>query len=114
MRKSQRVASATAMVGMALIGALVTPTAASATPLTGSLSCQVASGTFDCSLTITGGTQPYTTTWSTRAYVHLTSTGTYSASGYCTLSKGGDVIADVHDAAGHTWSGQSFIDCNFM
>ena len=114
MRKSHRVASAAAMVGVALIGALAVPTTASATALSGSLSCEVYSpGYFDCSLAITGGTPPYTTTWTKGGFAYFTSTSTYGAEGNCNISKGGfSVSASVRDASGHTWSHQTFLDCS--
>lgn len=107
MRNRRRIASAGAAVALALAGGLAMPTSASAATLTGSLYCdQNGTGTFGCNLTISGGTAPYTTTWSTGGgYASFTSTSTYSAQARCGVKNIWFwVKTDVRDVAGHTWS----------
>jgi hypothetical protein len=117
MRTYRRIASAGAALALTLAGGLAMPNSASATTLTGSLYCaQNGSSTFGCTLTISGGTSPYTTTWATGgSYSSLTSTSTYSAQGNCGSKVFAFwVTASVRDAAGTTWnSGQYRMQCEY-
>jgi hypothetical protein len=90
--------------------------AALTSTLTASLSCDGTNGhwRFECWLTATGGTTPYTVTWSGTNVSYATTSTTY-ASGYCTNgipynNIGVKVIATVRDSAGHSaTASQSFL-----
>ncbi|MFL6138154.1 MAG: hypothetical protein ACJ74O_10185 [Frankiaceae bacterium] len=106
-----------AAVGIALTGVTAAP--AHATALTASLDCD---GTlpryhYYCALHISGGSSPYTTTWSA-AHGGFTSTSTTSAAGICTGSPPANtwntVSATVHDSAGSAVTVSQTFTCYYV
>ena len=107
-RSSAGVATAAAAVCLAGVLAAPSASATGTTSLTASLGCDGGLGRsrFECDLAISGGTAPYSTSWSGTKVVFSTTSTTYAA-GYCQPdTPGGNVYATVSatvwDSAGRT------------
>lgn len=115
MRNSRTAAALTAVATAALISsgsiASASPAGAStATALTAYLTCSGSGGAFDCTLSINGGTAPYSTAWG-GTNVAYDYTSTYQAGGYC-LSVSASPKATVKDSAGHLTTTAKTVYCN--
>jgi hypothetical protein len=107
------------MVRAAVIGAaaaacaaLVVPAAnASGTPQV-VVNCESGSGRFLCAGSVSGGTAPYTITWTAVTHATITRTGGATAQGTCSPGTV-DVRMNVRDAAGATASADDPQGCNF-
>ena len=117
MTSKGRVGAALAMaVAAALIPAGSAGPASAATALTVSLpSCHSpGSGDFECYLTISGGTAPYSTTW-TGTWVTYTETGATYADGVCWVGASGtgtaQAVATVTDSAGQSVTRSANFSC---
>jgi hypothetical protein len=113
MRNYRRIASAGAAVALTLAGGLAMPASASATALSAQVRCgSGAKHAFDCDLTVSGGTLPYTTTWSSDSGAPFTYTDTYHALGTCTYNSH-TVQVSVTDSTGQNVIVYSFFRCTY-
>lgn len=95
----------------ALAGGLITAAPASATTLTAHMTCTTPTRkTFQCDLTIAGGTLPYSTTWTGDGLEWFSYTDTYHAQGSCTFTSHW-VEARVTDAGGQAVDTYGYYAC---
>jgi hypothetical protein len=119
MRRNPRaaVALAVAGAGMMLAGVVAAPPAAAAT-LTASLSCySMSNWYFECYLTPSGGTAPYTATWSSANAAFSSTSSTY-ATGICRAGTSDYVSVTVNvtvrDSAGRATTASNSFLCYYQ
>lgn len=108
-RLSWRVVAATLASGAALAGLPASAAMADTAPLTGDLICvPQGASIFECQLRITGGTAPYSTTWSGATF---TETPTTAALGRCNPAKAYHVTVIITDATGAQATDPAYFIC---